>query len=92
MNTWPPYCYIIPIDDGDEEEEDGVTQQLLPQQFPQRALPPDDDDNKDEDDIDDDDANDDLYIMPTRSFSVCMFIKFGFTMNVEFPITTVNHL
>ena len=76
MKRWSPSRYIIPIDDGDEEEEDGVTQQLLPQQFPQGALPPDDEDNKDEDDIDHDDANDDVHIVPTRSFSVCMFIKF----------------
>ena len=92
MNRWFPSFYIIPIDDGDEEEEDGVTKQLLPQQFPQRALPPDDEDNKDEDDIDDDDANDDLYIMPTRSLSVFMFVKFGFTLSVESPINTHNHL
>ena len=92
MKRWSPSRYIIPIDDGDEEEEDGVTQQLLPQQFPQGALPPDDEDSKNEDDFDDDDANDDLPIVPTRSFSVCMFIKLGFTMNVEFPITTRNHL
>lgn len=90
MRYGSPSRYILPIDDGDEEEEDGVTQQLLPQQFPQGALPPDDEDSKNEDDFDDDDANDDLPIVPTRSFSVCMFIKLGFTTNVEFPITTHN--